>query len=367
VELDSFIEQNFESILIAWRQFAEDQRPAASQGARAGGMDEAEFLSSLMERLGSRDEACGSFDAGPSRVEPVVKYAESYYAAGLELGALMAELRHLREHVMTRWLSKGDLRDSAKSLVAFNGILDDALVNAAGIYAAREKAGQNLFMAVLAHDLRNPLQGITMASRLLASPSIPDGTRMETARRLLRATSLMSALIADFLDYGRLRLGVALPINAVVCDLVDSCERALEIMRTAEPGREFAARFSGTLRVRADPVRVTQALLNLLRNAVQHGDPSSRIAVEGQSDGDEVSISVSNAGKSIPEAVLGGIFEPLVRDPSTSSAPDPRSTTSLGIGLFMVREIAQSHRGSVSAQSADGRTIFTIRLPRLEA
>jgi hypothetical protein len=138
-------------------------------------------------------------------------------------------------------------------------------------------------------------------------------------------------------------------------------------MRTAEPGREFAARFSGTLRVRADPVRVTQALLNLLRNAVQHGDPSSRIAVEGQSDGDEVSISVSNAGKSIPEAVLGGIFEPLVRDPSTSSAPDPRSTTSLGIGLFMVREIAQSHRGSVSAQSADGRTIFTIRLPRLEA
>jgi signal transduction histidine kinase len=143
------------------------------------------------------------------------------------------------------------------------------------------------------------------------------------------------------------------------------CEASLEDIRAGNPEQQFVQQICGDLNLQADAARIQQALSNLLSNAVQHGNRQSPVTLTADGERDAIVLKVSNAGDPIPSDKLQSIFEPLVQAPNASSALHERSRTSLGLGLFIVREIVLAHGGTISvASSTAAGTVFTIRLPR---
>jgi len=143
------------------------------------------------------------------------------------------------------------------------------------------------------------------------------------------------------------------------------CEDALETIRTGFPEQQFVPTLSGDLNLQADAPRLRQALSNLLANAVQHGDRDAPITLVAAGEADVVVVTVGNQGEPISADAHMAIFEPLVRAPSAAAEAQDRSKTSLGLGLFIVREIVLGHGGTIEVQSsAETGTVFTLRLPR---
>ena len=222
-----------------------------------------------------------------------------------------------------------------------------------------------MFLAVLGQDLRGPLSGIDMSAMLLAKPGLSDAARQQAAARIKRASRDMNRLITDLLEYTRTRLGAGMPIERSVCDLGPVCEASLEDIRAGNPDQQYVQQMSGDLSVEVDAARMQQALSNLLSNAVQHGSRLSPVTFTAYGEVNAIVLKVGNTGDPIPPDVLQVIFEPLVQAPSASSEVHERSKTSLGLGLFIVREIVIAHGGTISVESSVAAgTVFTIRLPR---
>jgi signal transduction histidine kinase len=175
----------------------------------------------------------------------------------------------------------------------------------------------------------------------------------------------MKRLITDLLEYTRTRLGAGMPVDRTACDLGPVCEASLEDIRAGNPEQQFVHQMSGDLNLQADAARLQQALSNLLSNAVQHGSRQSPITLTVDGEVDAIVLKVGNSGEPIPPDALQVIFEPLVQAPNSSAEVNERSKTSLGLGLFIVREIVLAHGGTISVESSDAAcTVFTIRLPR---
>lgn len=213
------------------------------------------------------------------------------------------------------------------------------------------------FIAVLGHDLRNPLAAVSASAELLVRKSrepetVSIGTRLQaTARR-------MSRLIDDVLDFARGRLGAGIGVTlqpeddlrTALCDVVSE-------LRDANPGRTVREHISIAQRVFCDRGRVQQLLSNLLGNALTHGAHDEPVVVEAALDGDCVVLSVTNGGTPIPTDDLSKVFEPYWR-PATS-----RPGGGLGLGLYICSRIVEAHGGVLDVtSSAEAGTRFVARL-----
>jgi signal transduction histidine kinase len=296
-------------------------------------------------------------------------YAASRHQLGFEAAQVIHELGLVRSSVLELWRDASpsvDFHEAVAALVAFDRALDQVLGRTVQSFLSKAAASRDIFLAVLAHDLRSPLHGIAMAGSLLAAAKLPESTRIQTAERVVRATKIMQGLIADLLEFTRSRLGVGMPVERSSADLRQVCEEALELARGAAPQREFAHHFSGELHAQVDYPRIRQVLSNLLNNAVQHGDETAPISLTATGAEDAIVLTVSNFGKPIPAEAARIIFEPLVQVPITTTDPSKRLKDSLGLGLFIAREIVEGHGGTISVDSsAEGGTRFAIRLPRV--
>ena len=289
-------------------------------------------------------------------------------AAGFDAAQVVSEFRALRSSVLALWRRKESTRGQTlaiEEIARFNEAIDQALEESIQHYSNSVAASRTLFLAVLGHDLRSPLQGIQLASHLLAQPVVSESTRLQSAARIARALKSMSDLIADLLEVARSRLGRGIPINRSACDMRQVCDEALDAVAAAYPQQNFVKRLSGDLHLPVDALRMRQVLSNLLNNAAQHGDPGTQVLLSADGEDDSIVLAITNSGKVIPPDALQMIFEPLVQMPMTTSELNRRPTTSLGLGLFIVREIVLGHLGTIDVQStAETGTVFTIRLPR---
>jgi signal transduction histidine kinase len=216
-----------------------------------------------------------------------------------------------------------------------------------------------MFMAVLSHDLRNPLSAILHASYLLQRDCENPQLVRKLADRLQLGAERMSAMIEDLLDVARARLGGGISIARDDADLGAIVLKAAQEQQTAHPERLIHVEASSNLAGRWDANRLAQVASNLLGNAVRHGRAEGTIEVHVTSPSpQEVEFSVSNPGE-IPPAVLSHIFDPF----RGGERPAGRSE-GLGLGLYIVREIVHAHQGRIDVSSADGATTFTVRLPR---
>jgi signal transduction histidine kinase len=215
-----------------------------------------------------------------------------------------------------------------------------------------------MFAAVLGHDLRSPLSAILSSAAAIQVRS-NDALVQEAAARALASGRRMRRMIDDMLDLSRARLGGGLPVQPEALDLGALARRVVREHQIAHPGRIIQLEHTGNLSGHWDAVRLAQLASNLIGNAVQHGD--KREAIEVWLDGssaEQVKLSVANAG-CIPAAIVPRLFDPF------AGIQDPNRGGSLGLGLYIVQQIAQSHRGSVRVESKNGtHTIFTVQIPR---
>ena len=169
----------------------------------------------------------------------------------------------------------------------------------------------------------------------------------------------MTRLISDLLDYSRTRLGQGIPITPRSMDLDVTCRGALEEMKTVHPDREVAYRHEGDGRGDWDPDRIEQVLVNLLQNALRYGD-GARVELAWRGEPDHVALRVHNDGPAIERSLLDDIFEPFKRGDVSGMRMG-----GVGLGLYIVKEIARAHGGAVAVRSEPGAgTTFTVTLPR---
>lgn len=215
------------------------------------------------------------------------------------------------------------------------------------------------FIAVLGHDLRNPLAAVGATAEVLARHRTdPDLVRM--GERLRAATRRMAKLLDDVLDFARGRMGSGVDVFIEeVPALGQALHEVVNELRGAHPGRNIVDSDIRIMQaVHCDKGRVQQLLSNLLGNALTHGAPDQPVVVSAGIDGAELVLSVANAGTPIEVESISKVFEPYWRPHAG------RPGGGLGLGLYICAQIAKAHGGAMAVQSsAAAGTVFTARLP----
>jgi signal transduction histidine kinase len=214
------------------------------------------------------------------------------------------------------------------------------------------------FVAILGHDLRNPLQAVYSAGVLLEK-KVADPALKDVAARIRVNVKRMSSLINDVLDFARSRLGDGLGMRIAEVDDIDAGLNAvIREFQDGQPDRQILANISVTRKVRCDLGRVQQVASNLIGNALRHGAPHSEVKVSAKAEVTDWVLNVWNAGEPIPPESLGKICEPFWRQSSSGNREG------LGLGLYICAQIVRAHGGTLSVtSSAEGGTSFTARLP----
>ncbi len=215
-----------------------------------------------------------------------------------------------------------------------------------------------MFMAVLSHDLRTPLQSIVAAASVLKRLPSPDKTAL-MADRVLGASQRMGHMIEDLLDVTRIRQAGGLALQLGPAHMQTLVQRTLDEVATSHPERPIDSTLAGDPAGTWDAERLCQVVTNLVGNALHHGsaDHPVRIAVDGTRP-EEVSITVSNGG-TIPAGLLPHLF-----DPFRGGEREPGRHQGLGLGLFIAHQIVRAHHGTIEARSHNDVTSFRVTLPR---
>ncbi len=201
-----------------------------------------------------------------------------------------------------------------------------------------EMQQKDRYLGILGHDLRNPLSAIIMSAELIEHRPEAAAAR---ARRIQRSAQRMGVMIRDLLDFARRTLAAGIPVTKEPADLAAICADVADELGVANPGREIDVRASGDMSGVWDGDRLQQAISNLVGNALEHG--SGVVQVEATGTHDRVTITVKNRGKEISPAELARLFEPFRKR--------EQGQTGLGLGLFIVKAIAEAHGGSIAVES----------------
>lgn len=248
------------------------------------------------------------------------------------------------------------LADARRS---FERELANARIQAEDELSTSQREGElrEQFVAILGHDLRNPLASISSAFRILSKEPLSD--RGEKIIALTQGSvQRMSRLIDNLLDFARNRLGGGIELdlssgNAVVSEIW----QVIEELRSAQPDRDIHADISDNLNVICDVSRVGQLLSNLLSNALTYGDHSCPIHVIAEQTGSgDFELIVKNQGEPIPPSAMEHLFDPFVRNATDENQ------RGLGLGLYIASEIAKAHGGRLEVSSDADDTAFTFSL-----
>jgi signal transduction histidine kinase len=220
-------------------------------------------------------------------------------------------------------------------------------------------------LAVVGHDLRNPLSAIVNGTNVMFRRGDLSPADASSLRRIASSADRMSAVIRDLLDFSRVRQGLGIPVEPAPVDLGDVARDVLAEFEERPRVCPVELRAAGDLRLVADRQRLAQMISNLVGNAIQHGE-GSPVAVEVAAHPDAVVLRVHNAGRPIDPEVLPHVFEPFRRGRAGGGAvPD---SGSIGLGLFIVNAIVKAHAGDVRVETSEGAgTTFTVTLPRSRA
>ena len=286
-------------------------------------------------------------------------------AGDFSLLQVTAEYRALRATVLRLWLPEVTSMsgETTQQMVRFNEAIDQALSESILTFSARADHTRELFLAILGHDLRAPLTNMGLAGDLLMRAALPPEKIVELGARVKRSAQAMNAMVDDLLGYTRTQLGNGMPTLRLPVDLLDTFHAVVQEAGAMHPAMQFELRTTGDMHGSFDAVRVQQLFSNLLQNAAQYGTPDRPVTMEACRNERGILVNVKNYGAEIPFESLQSIFKPLVQLP-TDSGSDGRPRTSLGLGLYIAREVALAHGGSIKVESgvASG-TIFTVELP----
>jgi len=379
MRLTDFIVSNVEPILMEWEVFARGIAPGAKMDAlalRDGAHDillatvrdmkssQSASQQSAKSKGQTRDGDGNSEGAALNGASEV--HAVDRLGSGFDLMEVVSEYRALRASVLRLWRDSKPAPDErdVDDVTRFNESLDQSLAKAVSSYSKRVDQARDLFLAILSHDLRSPLNSIAMSAHLLPLLGDRSAESSQTASQISTNVTVMARMISDLLDYTRTRLGAGMPVSPASMDLSSLCRELFNEYSTAHPNRVIRFHSDGEQIGDWDTDRLRQAISNLVGNAVQHGAENAPIDLKLTGDASDVVIVVHNGGPPIPPGELPRIFEPLVRG---AGAAHPRWNRpgSIGLGLYIAREVARSHGGTIDVTSSlEAGTAFTMRLRR---
>lgn len=232
-----------------------------------------------------------------------------------------------------------------------------ARAEAAEKEAKRTGEHKDRLVAVVSHDLRNPLNAITMTAEHLQRIMDASEPQARSLSRILTSARRMQSIIHDLLDYARAQHGSGLPVFPRSARLGDVCRSALEDVRAAQPDVRVLLDVTGDDSARFDPGRVEQVVWNLVTNALKHGAAGAPVQVRVLEVPAGVELEVTSQGAPIPPDVVPTLFEPFRAGDGSGN---------FGLGLFIVHEIVRAHGGTVSVRSGEAGTTFAVSFPKGE-
>jgi signal transduction histidine kinase len=374
MRLSAFVAANIEPILAEWEDFARSTIPVTGTMTTLAIRDHArEILVTIVADMESSQTEAQRHLKSEGRApatgirSSADKHGSLRQLVGFDLNQLGAEFRALRATVLRLWAAKARSAgpEELEEVTRFNEGIDQALAESIASYSEHVATSRDTFLAMLGHDLRTPLGALAGSLELVGRPELTPEQRERTLLIGKRSVASISQMITDLLEYTRSRLGRGIHVVPQRGDMDWLCAEALDEMRAAYPTLAFESSLEGDLAVGFDAPRMRQVLVNLLVNAVQHGDPGRPVMLEARGDPDRVRITVRNHGRPIPEDALQVIFNPLVQIAESQAEPDERPSTSLGLGLYIAREIVTGHGGTIRVTStAKDGTAFTVEIPR---
>ena len=368
MRLADFILRDMEGILTRWEAFAATSLPAAAKMNSLALRDHAQqileaVVADLRTSQSREAQAAKSMGLAPKIVGAPETAAQTHALlrarSGFDIRQLAAEYRALRASVLSRWMD--DCHPEAPHLddiIRFNEAIDQALAESIDFFSAQVDQARNLLLGTLGHDLRTPLQSIQMTARYLAALNAGDKVS-DAAARLINSGARMKTLLDDLLDFNRTRLGLGIDIARTQVDLGTLLAAQVDELRAAHPEHPLELEVRGDCNGMWDGRRLEQLLANLVANAMKYGTPRAPVRVVVTGDESDVRLEVINIGTPIDPAMLDQIFEPLNRGEQRASTDG-----SLGLGLYIAREIVKAHGGEITARSDHPETTFTARLPR---
>lgn len=373
MRLAEFILHDMEAILAQWEEFAATLLPAAANLNSLALRDHAQhILEAVAKDLSSpqaREAQSEKSKGRAPKVEGAPETAAQTHAvlrarSGFDINQLVAEYRALRASVLRLWTDFSPLDQTAfEDMIRFNEAIDQAVAESVGHFHRTVEGYRNLLLGMLGHDMRTPLNAIVITASYLSALNAGEEVS-EAAARLIRSGASMQALLEDLTDFNRTNLGLGLKVDPSEIDLAKAAEDELEQLRAAHPDRQIEFAASGDTRGRWDAARVQQILRNLVSNAIRYGSPDMPVRVTLRGEPSGVRLEVSNSGHIDPSEV-DQIFDPLRRGAAERASHEARD--GLGLGLFIVREIAKAHGGEVHAHCEGEQTTFAVSLPRQQA
>lgn len=375
MKLSKFIIENMEAILTEWESFAETILPAAETMDSIALRDHAKQILEAVARdietsQTAQEQSDKSKDLAPVPVgkeTAATTHGALRHLAGFDLKQLGSEYRALRASVIRMWKARlTEIGDSEfNDMMRFNEAIDEALAASIVRYSDEVDRSRQTFLAILGHDLRSPLQSILMAASYLLKSGALEAKQLDVASRIKSSVSTMSRMINDLLAYAGAQIGREIPILPKAANLENICRVSLDEIRTVYPDAVFHFESSGNLDGYFDAARIQQVLSNLLNNAIKYGRSGTPVTLAAAGEAEAIILQVKNFGNAIPPESLQVIFNPLIQLPSNDSNSHSYPDASIGLGLFIAREIVKGHNGTIQVKSseADG-TVFMIRLPR---
>lgn len=244
-----------------------------------------------------------------------------------------------------------------------HAFFDRAMRDAAAAQLRADTELRDRILGILSHDLRNPLGAISVGIQLILADESLKPMARRAGERVASSSARMIRMIRDLLDLTRSTRAAGLPLARTETDAVAVANDVVEELKTAHPAIAIDVRVDApSILGEWDRDRLAQVLSNLLGNALDHGVQNAPITLDMRARDAALDISVSNQGPAIPADVQESIFDPFHR-----GQPKRAGAHGLGLGLYIVRQIAHAHGGEVSLAKSDGTTTtFTVRLPRRE-
>jgi len=374
MRLSEFIPSDMEGILADWEAFAATQLPGAADMKPLELRDHAQkILEAAAKDIIQPQTQDEQTEKSKGLANPLINACETAAQThavlrardGFDIAQMTAEYRALRASVLRRWVNACEpARTDLQDMIRFNEAIDQAIAESVSAFSTQVEQSRNFFLGMLGHDMRSPLSAILLSAGYLSKLNAGDRIS-DAAKRITNSGSRMQALLDDLVDFNRTKLGLGINITPTALDLREVFESGLQQLRAANPAREIQLAVNGNVRGYWDGGRLQQLLDNLVVNAIKYGVVDAPIRVTLCGDIDEVVLAVSNRGPVIESGLRKQIFDPLMRGPPPSN-PTQESDASLGLGLFISRQIAIAHGGSIEVDSDAVETVFTVRLPRNE-
>ncbi len=278
------------------------------------------------------------------------------YGVGLE--TLTREYSKLRIVLMRDLFKIPSTEQVRESMLRMHEGMDRAINDAMHRYAMRREEVRERFITILGHDLRDPLSTVSISANMLAANTGLDSDQRMVAARISRACTRMQRMINDVLDFARGHLGGGIPAHPSLSDMGDICRAAADEAIGANPQRTIRVDITGDLRGAFDRDRVHQVITNLISNAIHHSEESIEVRAYEGDEGRAVFTEVTSHGAPIPEDLQRRLFDPFAHFDGAA----PRR--GLGLGLYIVQQIALAHGAVCGVRSDATGTTFSVRWPR---